>query len=312
MIFGFAGNENGVYHFDGQDMRLLTTEDGLCNVQVISIQEDQYGNLYFDADNCVSKFDGQSFTTLEVTNNGILRNEWVLQPNDLWFRMGWSKKGPFRYDGENLYALEFPKTAQVDSFYARYPDVSFSPYDVYTHYEDQHGNRWFGTSSLGVCRFDGETISWLYEEHLTTTPEGGAFGFRSILQDKNGDFWINNSRYRFQIQPTSTIKDETLMIDYTREDGVGGINEQFETEYPYFLSIAEDDNSHLWMVTYDDGVWRYDGQTLVQYPVKKEGKTVLLFSIYKDKEGGLWLGTHEEGVYKFDGKGFEPFQPGKK
>jgi ligand-binding sensor domain-containing protein len=52
---------------------------------------------------------------------------------------------------------------------------------------------WFGTASLGLCRYDGKTLSWHYEEQLQTTPEGGDFGTRAIFEDKDGKFWINNS-----------------------------------------------------------------------------------------------------------------------
>jgi ligand-binding sensor domain-containing protein len=63
------------------------------------------------------------------------------------------------------------------------------------------------------------------------------------------------------------------------------------------------------MVTYEQGVWRYNGETMTRYVVKDGEKEIKLFSIYKDKLGELWLGTHDDGAYKFNGNAFEKFKP---
>ena len=63
------------------------------------------------------------------------------------------------------------------------------------------------------------------------------------------------------------------------------------------------------MVTYRDGVWKYDGTKVSHYPVQHNSKDITLFSIYKDNNGDLWLGTHENGAFKFNGTTFEKFKP---
>jgi ligand-binding sensor domain-containing protein len=65
----------------------------------------------------------------------------------------------------------------------------------------------------------------------------------------------------------------------------------------------------LWMATLGGSVWRYDGERVMQYPVRDGSNVVTLFSISKDRHDDLWLGTHEHGVYKFDGDSFERFRP---
>jgi ligand-binding sensor domain-containing protein len=89
-------------------------------------------------------------------------------------------------------------------------------------------------------------------------------------------------------------------MKYNREKSVGTLEG--------YMSIAKDKKDNLWIVTYSDGVWRYDGKTMTHYPILKGSKTVTLFSIYKNRKGDLWLGTPEEGVYKFNGKAFERFR----
>ena len=299
----------GVYKYDGENLVLFTIQDGLCSNAILGIQEDKYGNIYFDTPEGVSKFDGGKFTTLEVIESDSSKNEWKLESNDLWFRMGWNKNGPYRYDGKSLYYLEFPKTNQADEFYSKYPNASYNPYGIYTLYKDSKGTVWFGTSSLGVCRYDGKSISWLYERHLTETPEGGSFGIRSIIEDKDGYFWLCNTRYRYQMLPNSKEKNGTSLINYKVENGIGYSNDNSEIDFPYFMSIVEDNNGDLWMASYKKGVWRNNGKELIHYPIKDGETDVLLFSIYKDNQGTLWLGTHNAGAYKFNGKTFEKFKP---
>lgn len=298
--YWFGSKDKGVYKYDGKSLVLFTSEDGLCACSVLGAQEDRSGNIYFDTPDGVCRFDGRQFTTLEVAESN---GEWTSAPEDLWFRMGWDANGPYRFDGKNLYHLEFPKNGMEDEFRAKYPDVSYNPYGIYSIYKDRGGNMWFGTSSLGLYRFDGKKVSWMYERHLTETPGGGAFGIRSIAEDKDGYFWICNTNYKYRILPGRTEAAGVNPVNYQRETGI----EHKGNEAPYFLSIATDNNGDLWMATYDDGVWRNNGETLIHYPVKDGERDILLSSIYKDNQGELWLGTQEDGAYQFNGKVFEKF-----
>ncbi|MEM8527949.1 MAG: two-component regulator propeller domain-containing protein [Bacteroidota bacterium] len=305
--YWFVSKSNGVYKHDGKKLTLFTSEDGLSSNSVLDIQEDQFGNLYFDTHQGVSKFDGQQFVTLPIAEGNAVDISWKLDTNDLWFRIGIGGNGPYRYDGEFLHPLKFPRSPLEYQFHSQNPTASYSPYSIYSMYEDRSGNKWFGTSSLGWCRFDGASISWLYEEQLQKTPSGGDFGMRSIIEDQNGDFWFCNTRYRYQIS-SNQKNGKPNIVNYKRKQGILDSTASDEDSAPYFLSIIEDDNGHLWMITYDEGVWKSDGEQLTNYPIKDGDAEVLLFSIYKDRQGTLWLGTYNAGVYKFNGKTFEKFK----
>jgi ligand-binding sensor domain-containing protein len=301
----FGGNEKGVYRYNSKNLELFTKKDGLIAENIIGIQEDASGNLYFETPQGVSVFDGKNFNTIKIIENNISENVWKLEPDDLWFKIGGDSDGPYRFDGKYLYHLKFPKTIVGDNFHKQYPNSSYEPYSVYKIYKDKQGNIWFGTSSVGLFRFDGKSINWLYEEQLQKTPSGGDFGMRSIINDKDGYFWFNNSHYRYQILQNA----ENGKLSYKRFLGIAKTKKQNKTEVPYFLSIAEDKIGNLWMATYHDGVWRNDGKELVHFPVKNGEKNILLFSVYVDNQGGIWLGTHNDGVYKYNGKEFIKFEP---
>ena len=192
---------------------------------------------------------------------------------------------------------------------SKYPNAKYSPYDVYTIYRDRKGNLWFGTAELGACRYDGKSFDWLYENHLTNVPGGGSFGIRSILEDRDGKFWICNTQFRFSIDPDNSKAKEKGLVDYKREPGVGDLKTRIGESYLYFQSIVADNQQDLWMAPYAGGVWRYDGKSLTHYPVKDGTQDANMFSIYKDNRGDLWLGTPKAGAYKFNGKSFEKFRP---
>jgi len=298
--YWFGSKENGVYYYNGQRLKHITTKNGLVSNEIRGIQEDANGNIFFDTEKGVSKFDGHTFKTLQMAYPDFPLNNWVLKPDDLWFRIGSTKNGAYRYDGKYLHYLKFPTSPQEITFYKNNPNSSLKPYGLYTIYKDRKGFIWFGTASLGVCRYDGKNLNWHYEEQLQTTPNGGDFGTRAIFEDKNGKFWINNTRFRYVIETYGNKP-----ITFKKENGVGYLNKTNKMKFPFFLSVTEDNKGNLWMATYEEGVYKYNGKELIHYPIKDGETDVLLFTIYKDNKGVLWLGTHNAGVYKFMGKTFE-------
>jgi len=199
--YWFGSNKDGLYSVEGKKIIHYSTTDGLLDNRIRTIQEDKQGNIYNPSLGGINKFDGNIFTALTPIKNNTESNNWKLQPNDLWFNLPGKngEKGPYRYDGKNLYQLEFPKHNMEDEYFAKFPNNPWSSYEVYDIYKDSKGTMWFGTSNFGVCRYNGNSIQWLYEDHLTNAPNGGSFGIRSILEDKNGKFWFCNTRYRYNI-----------------------------------------------------------------------------------------------------------------
>jgi len=301
--FWFGSKENGVFYYDGERLKQITKEDGLVSNEIRGIQEDALGNIFFDTGEGVCKFDGQTFKTLEIKNPDSPSDEWILKPDDLWFRIGFNNIGAYRFDGEYLHYLKFPKSPQEAEYNRKNSNTSLKPYGLYSIYKDRKGFMWFGTSELGVCRFDGKTLSWHYEDQLQLTPNGGVFGTRAIFEDKDGRFWINNTRYRYDV-----LANRDINIDLKKENGIGYLNEKNQMEFPFFQSITQDNEGNLWMLTYGNGVWKNNGKELIHYPIKDGEADVFLFTIYKDNQGVLWLGTFNNGVYKFNGKSFEKFE----
>ena len=312
--YWFGSWEDGVYRYDGKQIIHFTTKHGLPSNRIDEIREDQQGRLFFNTSEGVSRFDGHSLTTLPVLDKA--KSKWNLDPDDLWFKCTGDSGLVYRYDGQVLHRLTFPPT-QIGEKYiadhpaARYPNMRHSPYGVYTVYKDSHGNIWFGTSTLGVCRYDGNAVQWISEPDVNEIHDGPANGVRSVVEDKDGYFWFN-AMYRYQVyglDDAESRKSTNEILDYHRIESIGSLDGAPDGNITEYLSSTRDSNNNLWFVTYTNGVWRYDGKEITHYEVKNGRSSITLFYIYKDNHGDLWLGTHENGVYKLDGKEFKRFMP---
>ncbi len=65
----------GVYRYDGNSFTNFTEKDGLQNNKVLSILEDNDGNIWLGTDEGVCRYDGRTFTNIPVsiTNNNYLQ-----------------------------------------------------------------------------------------------------------------------------------------------------------------------------------------------------------------------------------------------
>ena len=292
--YWFGSNDRGVYRYDGKVIVNFTTYDGLCSNRIRGVQEDNSGNVYFTTYEGISKFDGKSFTTLRVSASS-LPTDWKKEPDDLWF-VGPPDAGiVFRYDGKWLHSLEFPKTKLGDEHFAKmprskFPNAIYNPYDVYCILRDSKSNLWFGTTCVGVCRYDGKSFDWLTDKILTEAP------VRSIFEDRKGNYW-------FTYSGGASLDGFRVVNDF------GKLQERAEGTIVEGMSIIDDNNGKLWTAALSAGAFNYDGKQKVPYPIKEGITSIEAFGIYKDKQGFLWLGTHNGGAYKFNGNAFEKFRP---
>ena len=305
----FGSDGQGVYRVDGSTIVRYTTEDGLCNDHIRQILEDGAGNLYFNTCGGISRFDGRRFQTLVPAAHDAPVDAWKLEPGDLWFTGRDKDNGPYRYDGNSLVQLAFPRIALEDEFFAKFGPVPYSPYCVYTIHRDRRGSIWFGTAIFGVCRYDGTSFQWILEDELTELQGGAVAGVRGIVEDEDDRFWINSFLHRYDASPDVAAGGSAPAQWYTKERGIVGVGEQGEVGNPCFMGGLTDRQGVVWVATYNEGVWRYDGRQLTQYPVLEGGQPITLLSIHEDRAGVLWLGTHSTGTWRFNGQSFERFRP---
>ncbi|MBL4771542.1 MAG: hypothetical protein JKY61_10465 [Planctomycetes bacterium] len=304
--YWFGSNGNGVYHFDGKQLVQYTRDEGLHGNQVRDIEEDDDGNIFVGTFTGVSKFDGQGFTRLQIVEPSSPEKGWALSPKDVWLLCDAGQNGVLRYDGEKLWRLRLPSNPAAEAFRAQFPGAPYSASGVYSIAKDRRGHVWMGTANAGIYRYDGQTLAWMYEEKLTTTPSGGAFGIRSIFEDRSGAFWICNTRQRFQIALGAKQTPEHSLLQYKSVVGLPSSQTDTANHFSFFLCMLEDQEGALWMACGSNGAWKFDGKTVTHYPIA-EG--AYAYSIYNDQQEQIWVGTLDHGVYRLNGDAFQRFGP---
>ena len=305
--FWFGTQNSGVYRYDGEQLVQFTDKDGLSNNQVQTIQEDASGHTWFGTSGFgISRYDGTTMTTFTNLENLPIQNHSnkinTAKPDDLWFFAG---DGMYCYRDNTM--THFPLMERsLDPTNPQSPSNQLSSYAIYCSLKDTKGNLWFGTQSMGVCRYDpsqadGKSFTWLTESGLA----GPAV--LALFEDTSGILWFgNNGNGLFRYDPTSGI-----LSNFTKEKGLS--NDEFRKSgkagpgtLARIYSINEDNSGNLWIGTVDAGVWRYDGKTLKNYTTKDGLTNNAVTTIFKDKKGELWFGTETE-VCRFNGTSFTAF-----
>ena len=305
--YWFGTQKEGVYRYNGKNIVQFTNKDGISNNQVQTIQEDASGNIWFGTgDFGISRFDGKTMTTfthLEYLNsNNSADKDLTAAYEALWFFAG---DGMYRYSDRAF--NHFPlQEKSLDVTNAQNGSNRLGPYSVYCSLKDTKGNLWFGTQSMGVCRYEpsganGNSLTWFTESDLA----GPAV--LALFEDISGIVWFgNNGSGLFRYDPVSGVmtnftKEKRLSNDEFRKTGKSGPG-----TLARIYSINEDDTGNLWIGTADAGAWRYDGKNLKNYTTKDGLTSDAVSTIYKDKNGTLWFGTENE-VCKFNGSTFTAF-----
>ena len=215
--------------------------------------------------------------------------------------------------------------------YAGRTFTHFTPYgglphpSVYSIFQDQDHNFWFGTPK-GVVRYDERTL-------MTFTRADGlpSSWVQFISQDRDGVLLFSTvrggiSRYdgktftNFAIPPEPirgaqkkpVYRDRDNNFWFGTRNGVvrfdGQTFRNFTTQHGLadneVLSIYQDRESNLWFGTREGGVTRYDGKSFTTFTRQHGLGSNQVRSTFQDREGHLWFGTFGGGVSRYDGKVF--------
>ena len=219
---------------------------------------------------------------------------------------------------DTLYKFENDKPQVIlDSFSSMIKSV------INILYKDRDGNIWIGSNSDGLFVITDIAFSY-YERHsgiksnpfgllrtstgellvgtdgqgvIKYSPEQNAFvdaGFSqmgktvwSIFEDSNKNLWFSGIKGIF------IKKKKGLLKHFNEKDG---INPQ---ESP--INFFEDDAHNVWITTYGQYIYKYNGKSLSKIRYCKYKKTLTLYKVIPDIKFGYWLITLE-GLYKFDGE----------
>ncbi|MFH6768796.1 two-component regulator propeller domain-containing protein [Gaetbulibacter aquiaggeris] len=295
--YWIGSHNEGLSFYNGKSFEYFTTNEGLADNQIRSIQEDENGIIWFGTANGVSSYDRKSINNHPVYGNS--ETEWAKTDNDQWFNAG-TKQGVYRYDGQKLNYLAFPNPKVISSG---------NLYAVTGISKGKNKMLWFGTYA-GVFGYNGNQFTTINDETLRLTEESEKLHVRSILEDSRGRLWIGNNGIGV------ILKSGDSIINFSKEQGklipmnefeANTLSNQFakNTGLQSVFAIAEDSEGNIWFGDRDSGAWKYDGKTLSNYNIDTKLNSQMIWSIYEDQDKNLLLGMAEGGIYKFNGKTFD-------
>lgn len=243
--------------------------------------------------------DGQKRKTVELkepktyTSADIVTSSLIDKNGDLWF--GTTTEGIYRFNGEKFSNFN--------------EDDGLCTNQIWDIIEDNRGIIWLATNK-GLCKYDGKIFTQISLPYVDTSsewykniyPTVNPNQANSIIQDKNGIFWIGTSgggAYKY---------DGTTFQNILAEKG-----RKYEDSLHHNViqSIIQEKNGNIWFASMSNGgITKYDGETFQEFKTGSGLSDNMVRYLYQDLEGNIWIGTNGNrngGLDKFDGKNFRNF-----
>jgi ligand-binding sensor domain-containing protein/serine phosphatase RsbU (regulator of sigma subunit) len=264
----FGTNGGGASKFDGKKFQSITLTNGALSNYIYSITEDKKQNIYFGTPDGVQILSKYRDTRLD-SSKGLPSKEtycvYMDSKDVTWIA---TKKGV-------CYLDEHMKPVKLTG------DKIIEDAAVWTIFQDNKGNYWFGTMQDGACRYDptAKTFTWYNNKNGL-----GSDFVRTFNEDNKGNIWIGTIAGLFELN-NSTQKIQPINLTGVQAGNLA------------FLSISKDKNQNMWLST-NEGVFKVNGLGCELYDVKNGLCGNFVLSSCIDSEGDIWFATNGSGVSK--------------
>lgn len=283
----------------------LTTEDGLSDMRVDSIAQDQQGYMWFGAVDGLNKFDGYDFTFYAhdpddptSISGGQIIDLLVDSRGVLWIAA----------DELN----SFDREKEVFTHFRHDPDDANSiSGKVLSIYEDSKGTLWFGTWTQGLNRYDRATETFTHFQHDPGDPRSLPAGpVRSIYEDSDGVLWVgtyitDGSANLVRFDPASETFQPVLACANNQSSCAHPLHEGDRPELALVAGMLEDRSGTLWIGGF--GIIRFDKESNSYHryfddPDNDDYPHINNFTgrFVEDDAGLLWFGETYNGLHSFD------------
>ncbi|HYU98140.1 MAG TPA: two-component regulator propeller domain-containing protein, partial [Pyrinomonadaceae bacterium] len=289
-------------------------QEGLRQPTIRVITQSRDGYLWLATWGGLVRFDGVSFTTFDLQNTPLLKDNAInalVEDHDGALWIGTASAGLLRLkDGAftSYTNIEGLSSNYIHSLYVdsagtlwigtdgglnRLTAGKFTAYtsadgltsnSVTAVHEDRERNLWIGTSDAGVMKFrDGKFTAYDRSSGLTSDM------VEVIYEDHEGRMWFGTDAglQFFQNGKFVTYPEELKDVSIT--------------------AIFEDRAGSLWVGTYNSGMKRIKNGNVTSYDSYNELSANTVHAIFEDREGSLWIGTDNGGLNRLKVGDFTSF-----
>lgn len=241
----------------------------MAQSQVYSLLQDSRGYLWMGTrGGGLSRFDGTGFKTYTV-NDGLVNNYVFCMKEDSGHRL-WigTNNGLSMYNGISFHNYQ----PDYDSMQVWIQDLDF----------DGQGRKWLATNA-GVLLLDAKNNFINISDQLKQK----RMVINAIHAGRDGTIWYGSGEGLYRITESGGTFSCTR---YGKE--LGFMNNSI-------TCLREDPQGNLWIGTYGDGVYEYNGKKFarIDYHLELYRQTVL--DIYFDNHGNVWLATLSSGIAEY-------------
>ena len=314
----------------------ISTAQGLSQIRVTNIVQDDLGFMWFGTLNGLNRFDGYTFKIYlhERGNPNSLSGvdvDSLFKDRDgaLWIGC---EQALDRFDPKTetfihfpvpkvkqisqdragllwlstdrgLYRLD-PKSGKARAYVHDPSDPESLPDNhVVATKEDKAGRFWVG-EPYGMYEFDRATGHVKLSVPLHTASRDLSF-----YEDKQGEFWIiygtGNGLARFD-------RERNVLTYYSFQAG-----DMSSTAYSGVDAMLEDRHGNLWLAKQGFGLLKFDREhnRFLSYTHDQGDATSLaenyVISLFEDKDGSVWVGLPDSGLQRFSPvpAAFQPLSP---
>lgn len=196
-------------------------------------------------------------------------------------------------------------------------------------FEDSKGYIWLGTSSNGVCKYDGYNFTPYKNNRNDTNSLSGSY-VTGICEDNEANIWISTidgglNKYirdtediiRYTHIPSDTnsliskvVRD--ILIDnennlwVATEKGLCRYSKKHNNFKKYYIDnkkvdvkrLALSATGKMWIATIKNGIYLFDSEkgALLNYTENNSGLSNQIEEVFEDSKGNLWVSTKNKGV----------------
>ncbi|MCP4220913.1 MAG: hypothetical protein GY765_40165, partial [bacterium] len=286
------------------DFVTYTKENGMQSDFVFSLQAQKDGGLWIGGYNCLSFFDGKTFThfdTSETISNPTIISLYLDSSQTLWLGtdgggLARFKNGVFEVFGTEqglgsgfIYSFMEDREGSMwlgtlDGGLLRLRDTKFTNFTVregltrdYVNcvYQDRAGTIWVGTELGADCFKNG---TWSRGFPVSTVPAKSAV--TSIVEDEKGYMWFGSGTGLHRTGKSGTVS-------YTKARGLPD---------DYVVSLTVDGAGDIWVGTQKGPACFSNGRFYTAVGNEAPAASVVS-SILEDRFGTIWVGT-TTGLYR--------------
>ena len=296
----------GRYQRDTGELTRFTTADGLPGENILSLYQDQAGQLIVGTEAGAARFDGERFqATDQAPPYGVYG---IVQDSQGRYYLA-GGGGIWRYDPANVNWEEFSEQTG-----------DLTAYEVTDAVAAEDGTLFFSTDGVGPLRYDGETFtSWYIDDstvrawhgRILPAPDLGQLWFIELYGDYADRFNLGRGEW----EPWTYNPCECVPLAFDAAGNLWGSRWQqgFQVMSPEerLTEVGESaglpaernvraiaplpDGSAAWIGTEEDGLAFYDSERVEFLDEAATGlPRARVWSLFLASDGTLWAGIGEQ------------------